>query len=156
MEVSSFLPFSTADISSRCGLSICQNQVCSHTFVLVDFAKKINRKTFFSEPSSSQWWGWHGGRNFRAMVFAMIRVHITGPPTNALAAILCTTGKMKASTGDRSTKGVSDFYSTPYEYIYVGKCAINRQIPKGTASYFETTAFPPEENNSSALLNTPE
>lgn len=77
----------------------------------LDFAKKINRKTFFAEPSSSQWWGWHGGRNFRAMVFAMIRVHITGPPTNALAAILCTTGKMKASTGDRSIKGVSDIYS---------------------------------------------
>lgn len=45
------------------------------------------------------------------MVFAMIRVHITGPPTNAPAAILCKTGKMKASTGDRSIKGVSDIYS---------------------------------------------
>lgn len=84
----------------------------------LDFAKNINRKTFFAEPSSSQWWGWHGGRNFRAMVFAMIRVHITGPPTNAPAAILCKTGKMKASTGDRSIKGVSDIYS-PLKNIFM-------------------------------------
>ena len=33
VEVSSFLPFSTADICSGCGLSICQNQLRSHTFV---------------------------------------------------------------------------------------------------------------------------
>ena len=45
------------------------------------------------------------------MVFAMIRVHIIEPPTNAPAAILRTAGKMKASTGDRSTKRVLDIYS---------------------------------------------
>ena len=86
----------------------------------LDFAKKINRKTFFAEPSSSQWWGWHGGRNFRAMVFAMIRVHITGPPTNAPAAILSTTGKMRASTGDRSSKGASDIYSPSTNMFMLG------------------------------------
>ena len=41
----------------------------------------------------------------------MIRVHIIEPPTNAPAAILRTTGRMRASTGDRSTKIVSDTYS---------------------------------------------
>ena len=117
--------------------------------------KKKSKKVCFG-PSSSQCWGWHGSGNFRRMVFTMIRVHIIEPPTDAPAAILRTTGRMRASTGDRSTKIVSDTYSPENEHVFVGKCAISRQIPKSTASNIETTAFPPEENNSTALLNTPE
>ena len=84
------------------------------------FCEKINRKKNCFEPSSSQLWGWRGGRNFRGMVFSMIRVHITGPPTNAPAAILSTTGKMRASTGDRSSKGVSDIYSPSTNMFMLG------------------------------------
>ena len=84
------------------------------------FCEKINRKKNCFEPSSSQLWGWRGGRNFRGMVFSMIRVHITGPPTNAPAAILSTTGKMRASTGDRSSKGASDIYSPSTNMFMLG------------------------------------
>ena len=84
------------------------------------FCEKINRKKNCFEPSSSQLWGWRDGRNFRGMVFSMIRVHITGPPTNAPAAILSTTGKMRASTGDRSSKGASDIYSPSTNMFMLG------------------------------------
>ena len=84
------------------------------------FCEKNKSKKNCFEPSSSQLWGWRGGRNFRGMVFSMIRVHITGPPTNAPAAILSAMGKMRASTGDRSSKGASDIYSPSTNMFMLG------------------------------------
>ena len=71
----------------------------------------------------------------------MIRVHIIESPTNAPAAILRTTGKMKASTGDRSTK-MYLIFTVPQRICLCRKVRyINRQIPKGIASKLKLWYF---------------
>ena len=85
----------------------------------------------------------------------MIRVHIIEPPTNAPAAILRTTGKMKASTGDRSTK-MYLIFTVPQRICLCRKVRYQSPNSKRYSIKIETMVFPPEGNHSNALLNTPE